>query len=115
MQHAVAVTALAILTSLPLAASAQSAADHSQHLAAQPAAKAPSALTDGEVRKVDKSAKSVTLKHGAIVNLQMPPMTMMFDVKDASMLDRIKAGDKVRFAAEDVAGRLTITRLEPAR
>ena len=69
------------------------------------------AFTDGEVRKVDKEAGKVTLKHAAIANLEMPPMTMVFRVKDPAMLDRLKAGDKVRFRAEKVHGAYTVTEL----
>ena len=72
-------------------------------------------LSDAEVRKVDKAAAKITLKHGEIKNLDMPAMTMAFQVKDKAMLDRVKAGDKVRFSAEKVGGDVRITRLEVAR
>ena len=62
------------------------------------------AMTDAEVRKVDKDAAKITLKHGELKNLEMPAMTMVFQVKDKSMLDQVKAGDKVRFAADKVGG-----------
>ena len=71
-------------------------------------------LTDGEVRKVDKAAGKLTLKHGEIKNLEMPPMTMIFVVKDKALLDRVKAGDKVRFKAVSEGGRIVITELKPA-
>ena len=51
------------------------------------------------MRKVDKDAAKITLKHGEIKSLEMPPMTMVFNVKDKAMLDQLKAGDKVRFKA----------------
>lgn len=73
------------------------------------------AYTEAEVRKVDKEAGKVTLKHGPIANLEMPPMTMVFRVKDAAMLDRVKAGDKVRFKADKVQGAYTVTELAPAK
>jgi len=72
------------------------------------------AMTEGEIRKVDKKAKKVTLKHGPIVNLDMPAMTMVFPVADPAMLDRVKAGDKVRFVAEKVGDNVTVTKIEPA-
>ena len=78
-------------------------------------AHAPSALTDGEVRKVDKDARKVTIRHGAITNLDMPPMTMVFQVADAGMLEKIKAGDKVRFSADKVSGAYTVTQIEAAK
>jgi Cu/Ag efflux protein CusF len=70
-------------------------------------------LSDAEVRKVDKAAGKITLKHGEIKNLDMPPMTMVFGVKDKAWLARFKAGDKVRFAADkDAAGKLVVTAIE---
>ncbi len=79
---------------------------------ARPAEQTAATFTDGEVRKVDKSAGKVTVKHGPIANLDMPPMTMVFRVSQAALLDQLKAGDKIRFAAEKVDGAITITRVE---
>ena len=73
-----------------------------------------SAFTDAEVRKVDKEAGKVTLKHGPIANLEMPAMTMVFRVKDAAMLEKVKTGDKVRFKAEKIQGAYTVTEVAPA-
>jgi Cu(I)/Ag(I) efflux system protein CusF len=73
------------------------------------------ALSDGEVRKVDKDAKKITIKHGPLANLDMPPMTMVFQVKDPAMLEQVKAGDKVKFQAEKVGGAFTVTKIEPAK
>jgi len=83
--------------------------------AAEQQAKGGDAQTVGEVRKVDKAAKKVTIKHGPITNLDMPPMTMVFQVRDPSMLEKVKAGDKIKFRAEDVKGALTVTRIEAAQ
>ena len=79
------------------------------------AASAQGTLSDGEVGKVDVAGQRVTLKHGEIRNLDLPPMTMVFRVKDPSMLARLQTGDKVRFQAERIDGRYTVTRIEPAR
>ena len=86
-------------------------ADEAHHKAPQAAAPA-AAMTEGEVRKVDKAAKKITLKHGPIVNLDMPGMTMVFHVSDQAMLDQVKAGDKVRFTADEIGGNLTVTKIE---
>ncbi len=67
---------------------------------ALPAMALAAEMTDGEVRKVSKDTGKITLKHGEIKNLDMPPMTMVFQVKDPGLLDKVKPGDKVRFAAE---------------
>ena len=72
-------------------------------------------LTEGEVRKVDKETGKITLKHGPIENLEMPAMTMVFQVKDEAVLDTVKPGDKVRFAAEKVKGNFTVTRIEAVK
>ncbi|HAN55387.1 MAG TPA: RND transporter [Betaproteobacteria bacterium] len=69
-------------------------------------------LIDGEVKKVDKDAGKLTIKHGPITNLGMPAMTMVFRVKDAAMLDQVKSGDAIRFSADTVRGTLTVMRLE---
>jgi Cu(I)/Ag(I) efflux system protein CusF len=77
---------------------------------------AQDALTDGQVRRVDKPAGKVTLKHGEIRNLDMPPMTMVFGVRDKALLDKVKAGDKIRFTADkDAAGQYVLTRIEAAK
>lgn len=72
-------------------------------------------LIDGEVRKVDKDAGKLTLRHGEIKKLDMPAMTMVFRVKDTAMLDKVKAGDKVKFRAEGAAGAFTVTEIEVAK
>jgi Cu/Ag efflux protein CusF len=85
-----------------------SAADTAQ---AKPVA---GAMTDAEIRKVDKEARKLTIKHGEIKNLEMPPMTMVFQVKDPAMLDAVKQGDKVQFRAERTGGALVVTDLQPS-
>lgn len=70
---------------------------------------------EGEVRKIDKGAKKITLKHGEIKSLDMPAMTMAYQVKDAALLDKVKEGDKVRFTADKVGGTYTVTSIEAAR
>jgi Cu/Ag efflux protein CusF len=72
-------------------------------------------LADGEIRRVDKEAKKLTIKHGPIPSLDMPAMTMVFQVKDAAMLERVKAGDKVKFQAEKQGGQYTVTKIEAAK
>jgi Cu(I)/Ag(I) efflux system periplasmic protein CusF len=74
-----------------------------------------SALADGEVRKVDKDSKKITIRHGPITNLDMPAMSMVFQVKDAAMLDQVKAGDKIRFAADKQGGAYIVTQIEPVK
>ncbi|OYU31983.1 MAG: hypothetical protein CFE39_05305 [Comamonadaceae bacterium PBBC2] len=68
----------------------------------------------GEVKKVDKAAQKITLKHGDIKSLDMPPMTMVFQVADAAMLNSVKVGDNVQFSAERRTGAIVITNLKAA-
>jgi Cu(I)/Ag(I) efflux system periplasmic protein CusF len=75
----------------------------------------PAGMTDAEVRKVDMASKKITLKHGEIKSMDMPPMTMVFQVKDAALLEKVKAGDKVRFKAEKAGGAMVVTEIEPAK
>jgi Cu(I)/Ag(I) efflux system periplasmic protein CusF len=73
-------------------------------------------LAPGEVRKIDKDAQKLTIRHGPLPQFDMPtPMTMVYRVKDPAMLDRVKPGDKVRFEAEKIGGQFTVIRIEPAR
>jgi len=72
-------------------------------------------LSEATVKKVDKTAGLVTLAHGPIANLGMPPMTMMFKAKEPAMLKQVKAGDKVRFRAEETGGAYVVVRIEPAK
>ena len=78
-------------------------------------AAAPAVFADGEVRKVDREAKKITLKHGEIKNLEMPGMTMAFAVKDEALLDKFKVGDKVQFKAVDDGGKLTVVEIQAAK
>lgn len=108
-------TFLPLLLTLALAvpvAAQQKADDHTAHhpAAGASAAAAPD-MTDGEVRKVDKDAGKLTLKHSEIKSLEMPPMTMVFNVKDKAVLDKLKAGDKVRFKAVNEGGKYVVTEI----
>lgn len=78
----------------------------------EPATVAASAMSTGEVKKVDKSTGKVTIKHGPLQNIGMDAMTMVFRVKDPAMLEQVKAGDKINFVAEEPNGQLTVTKLE---
>eukprot|EP01034_Spumella_vulgaris_P007735 gene7735-9851_t len=71
-------------------------------------------MAEAEVRKVDKEAKKITLKHGPIKNLDMPGMTMVFQVKDPAMVDQVKVGDKIRFKVEKGASGFVVTEIQQA-
>jgi Cu(I)/Ag(I) efflux system protein CusF len=113
IRHALlaSVAALAISTG----ANAQPSGGAAPAASGAPATTAATELAEGEVRKVDKDSKKLTLKHGPLKSLDMPAMTMVFQVKEDAMLDKVQAGDKVRFQAEKIDGKFTVTRLEAAR
>lgn len=83
------------------------------HGGASAAAEAP--LAEGTVKKIDKSAGKLTIAHGPLESLGMPPMTMVFRAAEPGLLDQVKVGDKIRFAVERAGGALTVTAIEPAR
>jgi Cu(I)/Ag(I) efflux system periplasmic protein CusF len=68
-------------------------------------------MTQAEVRKIDAENKKITLKHGEIKSLDMPPMTMVFSVKEASLLEALKVGDKIQFVAEKINGNYVVTKV----
>ena len=107
--------ALFVAACLTVPALADDAHHKDKRAPAAAAASVEGQLSEGEVRKVDKDAKKLTIRHGPIESLDMPAMTMVFQVKDPALLDKVKAGDKVRFAAEKIGGAYTVTRIEPAK
>jgi Cu/Ag efflux protein CusF len=97
--------------SSPIASAlAQMSPEHSSHHGASvtPAA----GFATGEVRKIDRESGKITIKHGPLQALDMPPMTMVFQASDRSMLDRVKVGDTVQFVPENRNGVLTVTHIE---
>jgi Cu(I)/Ag(I) efflux system periplasmic protein CusF len=101
---------LAFITAILGAPLSSYAASHS----AAPASTASSVneTTEGEVRKVDKDAKKITIRHAELKQLEMPAMTMVFQVKDLSLLEKVRQGDKVTFVAEKMGGQFTVTQIE---
>jgi Cu(I)/Ag(I) efflux system protein CusF len=79
---------------------------------ALPLAAQPVPPTDGEITRVDKARARLTVRHGEIRHLDLPPMTMAFRVRDPRLLEALVAGDQVRFVAERVGGQYTITAIE---
>jgi Cu/Ag efflux protein CusF len=90
-------------------------ADEAHHAPGTQIAQAAVPLSDGEVRKVDKDAKKITIKHGPLASLDMPAMTMVFQVRDAALLEQAKAGDKVKFRAEKEGSAYVVTEIRLAK
>lgn len=74
-----------------------------------------SELSEGEITRWDARTLKLTLRHGDIKNLGMPPMSMVFRVQDTNVVGALKPGDKVRFRAEQVDGVYTVRQLEAAQ
>lgn len=108
IKHILAISALAMGIAMPVSSFAQATMDRGKMDMSQPS----DAMTDGEVKKIDPDNGKVTLKHGDIKNLDMPGMTMVFAVKDKAMLDKVKAGDKIKFKAINDAGKFTVTEVQ---
>jgi Cu/Ag efflux protein CusF len=72
-------------------------------------------MADGEIRKIDRDNKKMTIKHGDIKSLDMPGMTMVFQIRDMALLEAFKAGDKVKFAAEKLDGAFVVTGMQLAK
>jgi len=107
-----ALAAIIVALSLPALADDK---HHNKSQSASQGASQSEGMAEGEIRRVDKDAKKITIKHGPLQSLDMPAMTMVFQVKDPAMLEKVKVGDKIRFAAEKVGGGYAVTRIEPAR
>lgn len=116
----IATFTLSLLAASSFAQSTAPTAPAAQPAAAPTPATAPAAapmvkdMADAEVRKVDKDAKKVTLKHGPIKNLDMPSMTMVFQVRDEKLFDKLVSGEKIKFTAEQLQGAYVVTGVEKA-
>jgi Cu(I)/Ag(I) efflux system protein CusF len=109
----------AFLLSLALSVSAHAqyppaARDTRTPSPAAASAGASTELIEGVVRKVDRDAKKLTMRHGPIKNLDMPEMSMVFRVTDPKMLDGLKPDAKVRFTADRIEGQITVSHIEAA-
>lgn len=70
-------------------------------------------LTDGVVTKIDASAGTITIKHGPMKKLDMDEgMTMVYRAQDPAMLQAVKAGNKIKFDAENINGQFMVTKIQ---
>lgn len=107
----------AVLLAISITAPAALAMDHAAHAPAAATASGPAApapWTLGELRKIDAAGGKITLKHEEIAHLDMPPMTMVFRLREARLLEGRKVGERLRFRVEMQAGGMVVTALEPA-
>ena len=94
MRNTVIVVAMVALFNLPLQAAE------------------PAPLSQGEVRKIDVGAQKITLRHGPIASIGMPPMTMVFEVEKPELLEGVSAGEKVNFQVQQQGSRYIVTELQ---
>lgn len=115
MKIALLAAALAVAT-FPFIASPALAQDHSAHgHGTAKVGAGATALSEGTVKKIDRAAGKITLAHGPLENLGMPPMTMSFAIDKGLLPAAVKEGDKVRFRAEEQKGTYRVVRLEAAK
>jgi Cu(I)/Ag(I) efflux system periplasmic protein CusF len=107
--------ALALIVGMSGVQYAAAMDSHAGHGAAAQGDMAPAELAAGEIKKIDKSAGKITIKHGRLYRLDMAPMTMAFRVSDPKMLDQVQVGDKIRFDADKVKGALTVVKMEAVK
>jgi Cu(I)/Ag(I) efflux system protein CusF len=70
----------------------------------------------GEVRKIDESSGSITLKQGPAPSLGFKDdMTMVYEVRDRALLKQVKVGDTVKFEAESGDSGFTVTKLQKSK
>ncbi len=105
-----AISTLALGVTLPAAALAQAEADSPTAASAQAAP-----MAEGEIRRLDPETGKLTLRHGEIRSLDMPPMTMVFTARDKALLSGLKVGDRIGFVAVHEGGRYLVTDIQPAK
>jgi Cu(I)/Ag(I) efflux system protein CusF len=72
-------------------------------------------MTNGEVRKIDKEAGKITIKHGDIKHMDMPGMTMVFVVKNKALLDKTAVGAQIQFMVTNENGQMMVTDIQTAK
>jgi Cu/Ag efflux protein CusF len=68
---------------------------------------------ESEVRRINTRANTISLRHGEIPNLDMPPMTMVFQVSDPSLLEGLAVGDEILVTFNQIDGAYTVLSVEP--
>ncbi len=106
--------AASFLAMLPIVAAAQTAQGQGMTQSMPVAAMSGPDVVEGVVRKIDKGARKITLRHGEMPHLEMPAMTMVFRVQDAALLDSVKVGEKVRFKPQKIDGAFVVVEMQPA-
>lgn len=99
-----------------LAVQTQAQAQHAGHHGTAASAAAQPAAVGAEVRKIDLAQHKLQLRHEFIPHLDMPAMSMVFEVREAAdraLLPKLKVGQKLRFVAVQQDGVFVARQLEP--
>jgi Cu(I)/Ag(I) efflux system periplasmic protein CusF len=107
-------TAIVVLATVSSVVGVAAAHNHGKTEQAKSAAAEDAEMTNAEIRKIDKDAKKITLKHEAIKSLDMPGMTMVFQVKDATLLDKAQVGEKVKVKIIQEGKAYVVTEIQAA-
>ena len=70
------------------------------------------AMAEGVVRRIDLDNNKISIRHGEIKALDMPPMTMVFVAKKPELLKSLSPGDEVVFEAFDTNGQYSIGNIQ---
>lgn len=69
---------------------------------------AQQATATGEVRRVNAEAGKITIQHGAIAELELDAMTLVYKI-NPKLLAGIQPGDTVKFTAKREGGDYVVT------
>jgi Cu(I)/Ag(I) efflux system protein CusF len=69
-------------------------------------------MAEGVVRRIDLDNNKITIRHGEIKALDMPPMTMVFVAKQPALLKSLAPGDTVEFEAFEANGQYSIGKIQ---
>lgn len=64
----------------------------------------------GEIRRIDAQAGKITIKHGAIASLDLPAITLVYQI-DQTLLTGFQPGDKIKFTARRVNGEYVVVQI----
>lgn len=71
-------------------------------------------FVEAKVIEIDEKARTVTLEHRDIPNLDMPAMTMTFRIGSDVDVEKLAPGMVVEFTADNVDDEVTVTEVRGA-
>jgi Cu(I)/Ag(I) efflux system protein CusF len=70
------------------------------------------ATAEGVVRRIDLDNNKISIRHGEIKALDMPPMTMVFVAKKPELLKSLSPGDEIVFEAFEANGQYLVGNIQ---